>query len=365
MVAIDLITEQELDKRFDTLSSKLKETLTSTRILSVVNQICGKNKITDEGKITIIHQIVGLVILGLIHSYDLGPEINEALSLENPKLSNAIAEELNAKIFLPIKAELEGNYHPINSVPSEEKASISKPISITPPIASRPTIAAPTPTAPSPKPITLSDVGWSKTPSAGPTIKPSPLPQAMPMPLVTSNPPSNPPQAPRATTAPAPTPMPTPTPIPKPAPKPTEPAPMMLHEDTTFKAAEKNSNFSLSKPGGSAEMSIGQNKIQAPIRPAVLEFGTSSARVPTPPKTPTFGIQPTRYMDFKPSLSSLPTASAGARNVSQITSTAPTPIPVPVPTPTPTPIPKSPATPTPPQTPPVPQPNKPIVKDFL
>lgn len=328
MIAVDLITEQELDKRFDALSGKLKDALTSERSISVVNQICEKNKITDGEKITIIHQLVGLVILGLTHSYDLGAEINEALSLENPKFSNAIAEELNAKVFLPIKIELESNYHPINPAPTEKKILLPKQTPVV-------TKAV----APAPKPITLSDVGWLKTPSARPAIKPMVVPSA--------------PTAAPTLTSPVVTP-----PVPKP---PAEPAPMMLHEDTVFKSAEKNANLTLSKPGGAAEMNMnrGAVAVPAPTRPAVLEFGGASGAGTSAPKPPAPTSSTARPTGFGPSLASMSTTNTGTREVSQI-----------VPT-TSVPIPKSPTPPMPPrpaQTPPAPstpQPNKPIVKDFL
>jgi hypothetical protein len=324
MIAVDLITEQELDKRFDTLSSKLKDTLTSERSLSVVNQICEKNKITDEEKITIVHQLVGLVVLGLIHSYDLGAEINDALSLENPKFSRAIAEELNAKVFLPIKAELENNYHPINPAPAEKKSPLLK---LTPVVVKA--------AAPAPKPITLSDIGWSKQPAAAPNISVS---AAIPTPT--------------AATA---RPLVAPTPTPKPA---AEPAPMMLHEDTVFKSAEKNTSFTLSKPGGAAEMNMNRGAVvvPAPTRPAVLEFGGGTSAGTSAPKPPASASSSVRPMGFGPSLASMSTTSTGSRDVSRIVPTTSVPIPKP---PTP------PMPPRPPQASTTPQSGKSIVRDFL
>jgi hypothetical protein len=318
MIAVDLITEQELDKRFDTLSSKLKEVLTSERTLNIVDQICKKNNITDEEKVLIIHQIVGLVILGLVHPYDLGSEINDALSLENPKFSNAITEELNAKVFLPIKAELENNYHPVLTH-SEQKIIPATPVE-------NPSLPK---SAPAPKTISLSDIGWSKQPAPSSITSintPKPTPTIMPTPV-----------APKITT-PAPT-VPTLT-----------PAPMMLHEDTAFKPAEKNVGFTLSKMGGIAEMGMSGGVPKAPTRPAVLEFGavpTPKPTSPQPPKPPIFGA---------PSLASMSVVDSGPRNVSQIAPIAPTPMPMPKPT---IPIPRPLQPPTPPQA------NKPIVKDFL
>jgi hypothetical protein len=134
---------------------------------------------------------------------------------------------------------------------------------------------------------------------------------------------------------------------------------MMLHEDTTFKSAEKNLNFSLAKPGDTNEMKMASGAPQAAMsaRAAVLEFGT--VPVPTPKSTVP-----------KPPLSSVPRPliSAGARNVSQITATIAVPM-----TPKPlaptaamnaVPVPRPPQAPITPKAP-LPQLDKAIVKDFL
>jgi hypothetical protein len=199
------------------------------------------------------------------------------------------------------------------------------------------------------KPATLSDIGWSKIPSAV-----SPTPTAQPASII--------PTPPRPATIPAPAPT-------APA-KPAEPAPapMMLHEDAIFKPAEKNEGFILPKPGAGVEMHMGTSAPQAPIRPAVLEFGGVKIPVPKPP-TPTTGGA---YRgEFGSSLSSTPVAGAGPRNVSQIMPVARVSVPLPVPKP-PVPITTPPTPPRPlqatihiPQPPTPPQSPKPIVKDFL
>jgi hypothetical protein len=175
----------------------------------------------------------------------------------------------------------------------------------------------------------LSDVGWSK--------------QSAPQPNVTA----------KASVSPS---TPPPTTQPAPVPKPTaEPAPVMLHQDTTFKAAEKNAGFTLTQPGG-ANVRMGQGAgVPTPPRPAVLEFG--GVKPPSPATT----AGAVHYTDFKSPLASTPTANGGSRNVSQITgATSATPVPVPRPPQasiSPAPQPPKPTTP--------PPSNKPIVKDFL
>ena len=181
--------------------------------------------------------------------------------------------------------------------------------------------AAPTP---SQKPITLSDIGWSKMPAS--SIPPRPVAIPVPTPAAQA--------------------------------KPAEPAPMMLHEDTTFKPAEKNEGFTLPKPNASAEMHMATGTSQAPIRPAVLEFGGAKIPVPNPTATTTSGAY---HGGFGSSLSSTPITGAGSRNVSQIMPTVPVPIPKP-PAPLTTPSATSASTNSVPMPP---QPPKSIVKDFL
>ena len=83
-----------------------------------------------------------------------------------------------------------------------------------------------------PKPSVLSDVGWSRSSTAGPGINlgviSAPSPTAAPAPIRIHT------HAYTATPAPS---------VPK------EAAPVMLHEDTSFKAAQKNAGFTLSTPG--------------------------------------------------------------------------------------------------------------------
>jgi len=180
-----------------------------------------------------------------------------------------------------------------------------------------------------PRPTTLSDIGWSKQPAASlsNTIRAS---------------------------------APAPIPTPKPA-VPAEPAPMMLHEDTTFKPAERNAGFTLSNPGGTAEMSLVGSNAQPPTRPAVLEFGgratSTGMAVPKPPISAINSVRPM-------------TVSGGARNVSQILPTMSVPVPKPPTPPMPPRPPQAALTPSSqvpqPPKPPAPQATaRPIVKDFL
>jgi hypothetical protein len=244
-----------------------------------------------------------------------------------------------------------------------------------PAVAPTPTMPspAPTPAAPAPqKPSSTSDIGWSKTQSSGPVVKLdiSNVPPVPPKAPVTPAP--QPQQSrvvsPAASIAPhgavsefdrlsatkvsiggmapisaAPTPpAPPKPPAPAPAPAP-EPAPMMLHQDTTFRAAPKNAGFTLSRPDSGAEIKMSPGKPPAAPRPAFLEFSSTAPSAPKPPAPPTSSSTVVHYTEFKPSLSSVPTADSGPRNVSQITP----PKPMSTPSMTSVPVPKPPKPPTP------------------
>jgi hypothetical protein len=204
-----------------------------------------------------------------------------------------------------------------------------------------------------PKPSKLSDVGWSKKQSVGPVVKLD-ISQASPTtPAAISSVPQSSIVAPHPS-APAmnntmgeferlnlmkKAPGWVPTPI-------TEPAPMILHEDTSFRAVVQNIGFRLSKPGEGAEIPmIPGSSPQAPARAAILELGNLDPTIPKPPTPPTKVVH---YTEFQTSLSSVPTTTSGPRNISQVT-----------------PLPMPPKPPTPPSPSSIPQVEKVIVKDFL
>jgi hypothetical protein len=361
------LQKNQLFDRWDTLPQSLRDAIFSEANSDFIWKLCGDENIPDE-KIYDAAQVMGYVLLGFLHPEDASREIKEFLGID-AKTASIIGDGLNQRIFAPLRADIDKVYSPLSNAEATPTALSPKMLQdIGIPLKTAPAPAGSIMT-PTPKTVSLSDIGWSKAPAPTGNIPPKPTQQ---MNTQVPHP------APIAGFNLTLTPVSTPTPA--------GPAPMILHEDTTFKPAEKNVGFTLSKPGASAEMNINQNKTQAPIRPAVLEFGTT----PLPPKPQSSGPQTTHYTDFKPSLATMSAANAGPRNVSQITPAAMSvPIPKPPTAPKPiapttfaTPIAQIPRIPTPPQPPtplaqtPVtpaltpapataPQPNKPIVKDFL
>jgi len=114
------ISKKQLINRYDILPDNLKEALFSDLNADLVWQIC-ENQHLPKDKIITIATLVGDVILGFIAADDLGVEIRKELGLI-PELANAIAAEIDRKIFAPIRSDLEKVYKPLSSgTLSEEK----------------------------------------------------------------------------------------------------------------------------------------------------------------------------------------------------------------------------------------------------
>jgi hypothetical protein len=296
------ITKQQALMRWDTLPDSLREALYSEPNSDFIWSTCrGEN--VPEQKIYDVARIAGYVLLGFLHPEDVGQELMGAIAID-AKTAKDIQDALIDRIFSPLRADIDKAYAPLSksevvSVATATAPKIIQDVSFVPP-----------------KPAPLPNVGWSK-------MSPSAI-ASVPMPA-----------APRAAA---------------------EPAPMILHEDTSFKAAEKNASFTLARPSSGADVHINQAPAaSAPARPAVLEFGGIKPPAAAVNKTPT-----------APAANVIRYADTGPRSVSQITPPAPA-------VPQPPAPPKSPAAPsnnvpmppTPPQPPSSPQANKPIVKDFL
>ena len=227
-----------------------------------------------------------------------------------------------------------------------------------------------------PKPVSVADVGWARTQSSGPVVK-----------LDTSGIPPQAPTAPQAqphpnanepTTAHLHSPSGAPmgeiermtmmkkAPVPVAA---TQPAPMMLHENTMSQADEKNAGFTIiPKSSANAEIPLPPGRTPNIPRPAVLELGgvpsPGSATSPQAPTRPGDASHVVHYTDFKSPLSSVPTMSSGPRAMNEITAFAPAPNPpAPSQAPQASPVPATAPVPVPPK-PPVPPQDPVIVKNF-
>ena len=314
------------------------------------------------------------VLMGFLHPEDLAEELKVA-ALLNPQIAAAIADAINKRVFVPIREDIDKVFDPPTKMGVAPKILQDiGPASLNPPrLYSAPSVAqlvAPT----NPQKASLPETGWSRLTHEQPVIK---LSQTSGVP----------PQAPSASPR-----MPSPASrsisaqdtaktgmgeferlaamknirgsVPPGASqtlkKPEEPAPIIIHEDATFKPQQQTPDFHLVETPKSFDMGkIGSGP--APIRPAVLEFGggaTPSQAPKAPPQPPKSNmVHYSEYIAKNPQ-------TPGSRQISEVTSgTIPSPNPAPTPTPAPAPIPKPPIQPPAPASP-KPGETKIIYKDY-
>ena len=119
-MVLNQITIEDILERYSILPDELLTVLEDPNTEKIVEVTCQKNNISKPEWIDIIKQLVGYVLMGFIHYYDLGAEINTELNFLNSKLGNDVASEIDAKIFNQIKNTLEKNYSPITFQKKEE-----------------------------------------------------------------------------------------------------------------------------------------------------------------------------------------------------------------------------------------------------
>ncbi|KKW45535.1 MAG: hypothetical protein UY96_C0019G0001, partial [Parcubacteria group bacterium GW2011_GWB1_56_8] len=94
MIPIDQLTEETILERYESLSDELMSVLDDPSTEKIVVSVCRDHSLLEADRVEAVKQITGLVILGFVHSYDLGREVNDALNLNNPKLAASIAEAI-------------------------------------------------------------------------------------------------------------------------------------------------------------------------------------------------------------------------------------------------------------------------------
>lgn len=299
------ISQDQVLDRWGTLPDVLREAIVSEANSDFIWGTCADEHIPEE-RTGEVARVAGYVLLGFIHPEDVARELKVRIGIDS-QTAASIEDALNKRIFTPIRGDIDKIYSPLSKLevsPLVTGPKILQGVGVTQAIS---------------KPTTMSDIGWSK----------------MVAPIPTPIPKSPTPPAPQSVSPALSTPA--------------EPSPVILHQDTTFKASEKNTGFTLSRSGVGAEVHLGQGTAvpPPPARPAVLEFGgASSAPTNKPPTPPAPGA--IHYTEF----------ASGPRNVSQVAPASPS-----VPTP-----PTPPAPPAPggiPQPPRPPQSNGAIMKDFL
>jgi len=104
------VSKRQIINRWDALSDNLKDFLFAQENSDVLWRICESQHLSND-KIQKIAILVGNIILGFTHPYDLAQEIRSELGL-NQIIADAIAAEVDRKIFSQIRGELEKVYSP-------------------------------------------------------------------------------------------------------------------------------------------------------------------------------------------------------------------------------------------------------------
>lgn len=176
---------EQLQQVFIQLPAELKTALFSEVNAAFIGQIAEKFHIPEE-KIPLLAGQIGLVIMGLLPPQNLTSELKTVLNIDG-QMSQAIAQEINFKIFTPIRLSL----RKIHGLATPEEISMEGP---TPPSipAPRPT-APPSIPAPTPRPVSPPP---PFVPRSGTTEgKPAPTPARPPIPAPAPRPVSPPPAA--------------------------------------------------------------------------------------------------------------------------------------------------------------------------
>ncbi|MFA5098811.1 MAG: hypothetical protein WC461_01150 [Candidatus Paceibacterota bacterium] len=119
------ISQQQALTRWDTLPDNLKTAIFSDYNAEILWRVC-ENQHLAEDKIQKIAELAGEVLMGFIHPEDFASEIREALNI-NAEIADAIAVEINRKIFSQFKNDLEKIYQPSPSEKEETEEGQTSP----------------------------------------------------------------------------------------------------------------------------------------------------------------------------------------------------------------------------------------------
>ncbi len=294
MIAIERITEQEVEKRFNSLPPVLQEALDSAQNLQVVLRACESHHLLDEEKKLVVQQVTALVLMGYLHPEETGLTLEEALGL-NHQAAASVAEALNSRVFSGLRNEIDKVYAPLKPEPEKLEevkkpavapaTAVSKLATLPPmPIGGRP--APPKPVAgPPAKPfIDLSSLTAGVKPAPTPTPKPAAPPPATGLPTQAKwktygAPPAAETQKPVSPPAAVPKPAVPPAPLPT---TPSVPAPVFLKRKLELEPLKPQTSIRIepTSPFGTTKGAVPQ-----PPRPARLEIGlpTQAGKPPVPP----------------------------------------------------------------------------------
>lgn len=104
------ISKKQILNRWDILPDSLKEAIFSPFNVDLIWSVGAINHLTDD-KIFRIEMLAGDILMGFIHPEDFAPEIRKELNI-NSEMANAIAAEIDRKVFSPLGKDLKSVYGP-------------------------------------------------------------------------------------------------------------------------------------------------------------------------------------------------------------------------------------------------------------
>lgn len=265
--------------KLNTVPPRIKAWLGSDTVIDVIDKLPHQFNLPEYSS-AVVSKLIQKIQAKDISPENFAGELSLELNLDKNK-ALPIIDDLRKNIFIPLKNDFAAygidvdqleKFNP--SVPSMNKTISTAPKMIqdissgqAASIAAAPKPATTVMPAPTPKPI--SAISYTKIPAAS---------EGKFAPMVTKVSPLSPTGWSKATVPEAPKTVSTNTG--------SGPAPIMLHEDATFKSTDKTNDFHLSKPGQGAEVSLEGIKGQQAVKPAVLELGTLGAMNQKPAAAP-------------------------------------------------------------------------------
>ena len=354
------ITTEQARNRFVSLSANLQDVFFSLQTAEIIDQIATQNHISED-KSYAVASVAGWVLLGFMHPEDVSKELQEEIKIPS-QTADEISRLLNTKIFSRFQDDLQNVYAPVphknDGVAPKMLEDLVAPEIISQTAREAPRIgavliagneakAAPAPAAPK----KLPDVGWSRSTPETPVVQLKETfraaPQA-PTPGVTGSKPASGGAAggasggvpagpkpampagpmgefermnftqqkvptPGMPTAPAPAASAMPAAPAGGAPSTHEPAPVMLHEDASYKTEPKTPDFHIQLPG----VKLDAEKTGTPSRPAMMELNKNASPA-TPSSAASTPTKVVHYTEYKPTASGMSPAPKASMPVSPI-----------------------------------------------
>lgn len=116
-----------LEERYERLPSLLQEKLFDPLTADIIWRIAQLNNLPEE-KINILSRNISKVLLGLVHYKDFPEVLREELKI-NPLITQAVAQEIDREIFLPLRKYLRQAYAffgPLEEQTKERKELVEK-----------------------------------------------------------------------------------------------------------------------------------------------------------------------------------------------------------------------------------------------